>query len=148
MSGFNTPGLQAAAFPLTGNEQAAFDTQLGQGLAPESEAITVSQLKGYFRPTTTLAYATTLSTNAALSEVFSVTLTGNTTLANPTNLQSGQTIKWEIVQDAAGGRTVAYGTLFKFSGSSTVSTTASAVDLLSATYDGAILLASLSTNFR
>lgn len=47
MSGFNTPGLQAAVPPLTGSELAAFDTQLGQGINPESEAISVDQLSAY-----------------------------------------------------------------------------------------------------
>lgn len=147
MSGFTTNGLPAAVFPLTGNEQVAADTQLTQGQAPESEALTVSQIKGYFRPAVAQTFNATLNTNASLGELFVVTLTNNFTLANPTNLQSGQTIKWEIVQDATGARTATYGTLFKFSGSSTLTTTASAIDLLSATYDGNILLATVSTKF-
>lgn len=47
MSGFNTPGLPAAIPPLTGIEVAAFDTLLGQGINPESEAISVDQLSAY-----------------------------------------------------------------------------------------------------
>lgn len=148
MSGIYTNGITVATGALTGNEQGAFDTNLGQGQTPETEAISVFQLKGYYRPTVALTFASTISTNALLGEVFQTTLTGNTTLANPTNLQSGQTIKWELVQDATGSRTVAYGTAFKFSGSSAVSTSASAIDLVSATYDGTVLLTTVSTYFH
>lgn len=148
MSGFSTNGLTQATGALTGNELIAADTQLTSGANPESESISVSQLKGYFRPVLALAYASTLNTNALLSEVYYVSLTGNTTLANPTGLQSGQTIKWELQQDATGSRTVAYGTLFKFSGSSAVSTSASNIDLVTATYDGNVLLTTVATNFH
>lgn len=44
MSGFTTPGLPLAVAPLTGNELIAADTQLGQGISPESEAISTTQL--------------------------------------------------------------------------------------------------------
>lgn len=44
MSGFTTNGLPAAVLPLTGNELFAGDTQLAQGIAPESEAVSSSQL--------------------------------------------------------------------------------------------------------
>lgn len=47
MSGAFTPGLPSAALPLTGNERIPADTVLGQGINPESEAITVSQLAAY-----------------------------------------------------------------------------------------------------
>jgi len=44
MSGLYTNGLNRAVLPLTGNETAAFDTNLTQGRYPESEAISVAQL--------------------------------------------------------------------------------------------------------
>ena len=44
MSGIFTPGMAAAVLPLTGNERLPCDTTLGQGINPESEAITTSQL--------------------------------------------------------------------------------------------------------
>lgn len=46
MSGFTTPGLPLAT-ALTGSELIAADTQLGQGIAPESEAISVAQLAAF-----------------------------------------------------------------------------------------------------
>lgn len=47
MSGFTTDNLPLAIPPLTGNELFAADTQLGQGLPPQSEAISTSQLANY-----------------------------------------------------------------------------------------------------
>lgn len=61
-----------------------------------------------------LVDAATIQTDAALSNCFSVTLAGARTLANPTNMRPGQTIRWFVKQDATGTRTLAYGTAFKF----------------------------------
>ncbi len=47
MSGIYTNGLPLASLPLTGNERAPFDTNLSQGLTPESESITTSQLASF-----------------------------------------------------------------------------------------------------
>lgn len=58
MSGFTTPGLPLAVAPLTGNELIAADTQLGQGLYPESEAVSVAQLNSYFANTPNAAFGT------------------------------------------------------------------------------------------
>jgi hypothetical protein len=50
----------------------------------------------------------TLDFNNGLN--FKMTLTGNITLANPSNLKPGQTFGLYIVQDSTGGRTVSYDT--------------------------------------
>jgi hypothetical protein len=47
MSGYTTNGLVGVTLPLTGNEKFAVDTQLANGLAPQSEAVTLSQLATY-----------------------------------------------------------------------------------------------------
>lgn len=47
MSGIFTNGLPTASLPLTGSELIAADTGLAQGLNPESEAISVSQISVY-----------------------------------------------------------------------------------------------------
>lgn len=44
MSGYSTNGLTAITLPITGNEKFAVDTQLANGLAPQSEAVSLSQL--------------------------------------------------------------------------------------------------------
>lgn len=97
------------------------------------------------------AAAATINTDASLSNVFTVTLTTNGpyTLANPTNLVAGGTYLWVIRQDATGSRTLAYGNLFKFPGGTapTLTTTANAVDMISAVYDGTQLNCVAQLNF-
>jgi len=147
MSGYTTNGLSVAALPLTGNEQAAFDTELGQGLAPESEAISVSMLKGYYRAPVVVPSSTLITLNALQAELYTLTLATNATLAVPTNLQSGQTFRLEVTQDAVGARTLTLATGFKSSGTTTLTTTAGAIDLLSFTYDGTSLLTTAALKF-
>ena len=74
----------------------------------------------------------TITPDFALANNFSVTLGGNRTLANPSNLTAGQHGVIVITQDGTGSRTLAYGSYFKFpSGTApTLTTTASAVDVL------------------
>lgn len=85
-----------------------------------------------------LAYAATLNTDASAGDIFDVTLTGNATLANPTNPVNGKTIRWRIRQDATGGRTVTLGNKFAIPSSATsplpFSTAANKMDILAATY--------------
>jgi hypothetical protein len=71
-----------------------------------------------------------------LSNTFTVTLTGNTTLSNPTNLADGQILNWYIVQDGTGSRTMAYGSSFKWAGGSVpaLSTAAGSVDMITGQY--------------
>lgn len=147
MSGFPSNGMVAAAFPLTGNETTAFDTNLGQGLNPETEAISIAQVRGFYRAPIALTSGTLVATNASLGDLFQLTLATNTTLSNPTNLQSGQGWKVEVTQDATGARTMAFGTLYKFSGASTLTTTAGAIDMFSFTYDGTVILGTLAAKF-
>jgi len=79
----------------------------------------------------------TINTDASLSNVFKVTLGGNRTLANPTNLTDGMVLNWVLRQDGTGGRTLAYGSKFKWAGGTapTLTTTAGAVCLISSLYD-------------
>lgn len=96
----------------------------------------------------TLTDAATINTDASLSNSFLVTLAGNRTLANPTNLVAGQTVIWNIRQDATGSRTLSYGSVFKFAGGvQPLSTGANAKDVLSGTYDGVDLLCTLQKGF-
>lgn len=74
----------------------------------------------------------TITPNFAAGNFFSVTLGGNRTLANPTNMVGGQQGVIVITQDGTGNRTLAYGANWKFSGGTPVlSTAGGAVDLLS-----------------
>jgi len=61
---------------------------------------------------------------------FSVTLGGNRTFANPTNMTVGQSGVIYITQDGTGSRTLSWGAYYKFPSATapTLTTTASAVD--------------------
>ena len=78
-----------------------------------------------------------IATDAALGNYFRVTLAGNRTLDNPTNLLDGQALVYKILQDATGSRTLAYGSIFRFpAGTAPVlTTTANATDLITCLYD-------------
>jgi hypothetical protein len=79
-----------------------------------------------------LTDAANIATDASLSNNFTVTLAGNRTLDNPTNVVAGRVYVWTITQDGTGGRTLAFGSNFDFPGGTapTLSTAAGAVDLL------------------
>lgn len=78
----------------------------------------------------TLTDGATITPDFALANNYTVTLGGNRTLANPTNLTAGQSGSIFIVQDATGSRTLAYGTQYDFIGGTapTLSTAANSVD--------------------
>jgi len=79
---------------------------------------------------TTLTDTASVSVDLAASNNFALTLAGNRTLANPTNIVAGQSGSIFIVQDGTGSRTLAYGSYYDFAGGTapTLSTTAAAVD--------------------
>ena len=69
----------------------------------------------------------------SLGNNFSVTLAGNRTLGDPSNVTAGQSGVIVVTQDGTGSRTLAYaGTKYKFAGGAapTLTTTAAAVDVL------------------
>jgi hypothetical protein len=79
-----------------------------------------------------VAYASTVTLNLNSGINFGTTLTGNITIANPTNQKPGQSGSYVLTQDATGSRIVTFGSNFKFVGgvAPTLSTTANAVDVL------------------
>lgn len=81
---------------------------------------------------TALTSGTNIASNFNDSNFFSVTLAGNATLDNPTNLTEGQSGSIFISQDATGGRTLAYGSYWDFAGGvvPSLSTGANVVDRL------------------
>ena len=74
----------------------------------------------------------TITPDFAAGNNFSVTLGGSRTLANPTNLTAGQSGVIVVTQDGTGGRTLAFGSNWKFPGGTapTLTTTAAAVDVI------------------
>ena len=63
-----------------------------------------------------LTYGATVTPNLASYTGFTLTATGNFTLANPTGQSAGQPFWIAITQDGTGGRTCTFGSNFKFEG--------------------------------
>ena len=99
---------------------------LGHAILADAQTFTGAQ-RGEI---TGLTDAASIATDLALSNNYSVTLAGNRTLANPTNIVAGQSGSIFITQDGTGSRTLAYGSYFKFvAGTAPVlSTAAAAID--------------------
>ena len=79
-----------------------------------------------------------IATDTSKGRAFRVTLGGNRTLSNPTNMLDGQRCVWELIQDATGSRTITLGSAFAFGTDITVATltlTASKRDFLTAVYN-------------
>jgi hypothetical protein len=80
----------------------------------------------------TLTDGATITMDMTQSNLFEVTLNGSRTLANPSNLQPGQTGCVFIAQNGTGSNTLAYGSYWDFVGGVTpvLSTPANSVDRL------------------
>ena len=93
-----------------------------------------------------LTYGATITPDAANGSVQKVTLTGNVTFSAFNNPVAGQSITLIITQDATGSRTLTSTMLFA-GGSKTLSTAASAVDIITVFFDGTTYYASLAKGF-
>jgi hypothetical protein len=96
----------------------------------------------------TLTDGATITPDFATANNFSVTLGGNRTLADPTNLTAGQSGCIWITQ-STGSHTLAYGSAWDFTGGTapTLSTAASSVDcLVYAVQSSTKITATLVTN--
>ena len=133
IAGGSSSGLTGAV--LRGNNGSDFEdialtrANLGLGSAALTDTVqtfTASQIG----EVTGLTDGASIATNLALSNNYSVTLAGNRTLANPTNVVAGQSGSIFITQDGTGSRTLAYGGYFKFVGGTApvLSTAAASVD--------------------
>lgn len=90
-----------------------------------------------------------LDLDAAKSNNWKITLTGNRTLNAPSNLKEGMILNFAIDQDATGSRVITYNSIYKAATgqSLALSTGASAKDLLCCYYDGTILRCSLGKGY-
>jgi hypothetical protein len=82
-----------------------------------------------------ITYASTITLDLTQGNDVAVTLTGNTTFANPSNMVPGTSGHLYITQDSTGSRTAAWGSYWDFgsSGAPTLTTTASKTDLVAYT---------------
>ena len=88
-----------------------------------------------------LTDASTITVNAALGNVFAVTLGGNRTLGAPSNPADGQAIRIRVIQPSSGGPyTLSYNSVYDFgtTDAPTLSTTAAKVDILGFEYVASI----------
>jgi hypothetical protein len=141
--------LAAAALPKAGGTMtgaitfAAGQTITGYGLLDGAQTWT----KGQRGEITALTDAATITPDFADSNNFSVTLGGNRTLANPTNLVAGQSGCIWITQDATGSRTLAYDTHWDFTGGTAPTLSTAGVDcLVYAVQSSTKITATLITN--
>lgn len=87
-----------------------------------------------------LTDGSSIAVNAALGNVFTVTIAGNRTLANPSNPVDGQPMTVIVKQDGTGSRLLSYGTAYEFCTalpSPTLSTSAGLSDYLGFRYSAA-----------
>lgn len=100
--------------------------------------------------TVVLTPGPTVSVNMSNGFNFSLAMAGAYTLQNPTNTKNNQAGLIYIVQDATGGRTLAYGTAWKFEGGTppVLTTTPNAVDVLQyQVRSSSYIVCSLAKNF-
>jgi hypothetical protein len=143
--------LANAALPKSGGTMtgaitfAAGQTISGYGAIDTAQTWT----KGQRGEITALTDGATITPDFADSNNFSVTLGGNRTLANPSNLTAGQSGCIWITQDGTGSRTLSYGSYWDFTSGTapTLTTTANAVDcLVYAVQSSTKITATLITN--
>ena len=92
-----------------------------------------------------LTYAPTVLWDVDGGTVASITLTGNPTMAAPTNMKPGATYVLRVIQDGSGNRTVTWNSAFKWPAGAVpvLSTSANSVDLFTFfTPDGVNLIGS------
>jgi hypothetical protein len=97
-----------------------------------SASSTMSATGNAYMAIDALTDASTIAVDMSVGNNFSVTLGGNRTLGNPTNLTAGQSGVIFITQDGTGSRTLAYSSYWDFPSQTapTLTTTANAVDVL------------------
>lgn len=149
-------GTGYTTLPLVGTELIPADTNLANGLVPQSEAISVDQLRTYVQTPSALVSAATLAYSLLSSSLFNIILSANSTLGTPSALMAGKVWQLRFSQDGTGSRvlTTASVPIYKWfnlvsnvNGAPVVlpvlTTTANAVDLVSCTYDGTFALCSV-----
>lgn len=143
------PGLPAAT-SITGVERLPADTQLGAGLNPQTEYMTVGQLAGYNGAVTALTDGATVTLDASLGNTFTLSMgaVGVRTISTPSNLQAGKVFDLILTHTTASS-TASWPGVYKFScpgstttavgcggstgasgGAPTLSTTAASIDVI------------------
>ena len=136
--------VSAATAPTSGQTLVASSTTVAAWATPvkidTAQTFTASQRVA----SVGLSDGASIATDAALGNVFTVSITDDRTLADPTNLVSGGTYIWVVTQGAGAPNTLAFGSLFKFDDTlgtpSLAAATSSDILVISAVYNGSVLL--------
>jgi hypothetical protein len=142
--------LSWVAQPSAGIANVVEDTtpQLGGTLDGQGNEINNVILEDYKETIYTGGSTTgTITPDVVNGNVQSITLTGNITFNAFANAEAGQSMTMIITQPSSGGPYTLTSTMKFAGGSKTLSTTASAVDILTVVYNGTTYYASLATNF-
>lgn len=156
-------GAQGASdpqFALTNGGGATLTSGAGvlsfNGASATFNGINVSniQLKDYKESIHTISTdsAGAINIDVADGNIQEITLNENVTFTGFANPEDGQSVTLILIQDGTGSRTFTEsldsgGRMLFAGGTSTLSTTANAVDIMSILYAGGIYYASLATNF-
>lgn len=121
----------------------------GAGASPELELR--ADATGDMQIDNVIVKAVNVSWDAATEQVLELTLDASgLILDNPTNINAGSHYTVKVIQDATGGRTLSFGTAFKWPNAGivpTVTTDADAIDILSFYCDGTNMHGIASQNF-
>jgi hypothetical protein len=117
-------------FYVNGSERMRITSSGNVGIGTTSPAKQFEITKSARATITSLTDGATITPDFDAAQNFAVTLGGNRTLANPSNIDPGQTGSIFVVQDVTGGRTLSFGSYWKFAGGTapTLSTGTSATD--------------------
>jgi len=134
-AGTNTTQVATTEFVTTATSGKANTSDIGSTIqaydADTAKTDTAQTFTAAQRGTiSTLTDGATITPDFATANNFTVTLGGNRTIANPTNLTAGQSGSIFIVQDGTGSRTGAWGSYWDFAAGAapTLTTDANAVD--------------------
>jgi hypothetical protein len=134
-AGFSATSVSAATYQnvnaVTGGTYSA-----GQITLSGTGNVNGTQISTKILPVALTVVSNTASTDASLSSLFTLTLTGNTTLATPINGFPGQRILYQLKQDGTGSKLLTLSSGFR-SGPITVtlSTAANTTDYLGVIYN-------------
>ena len=131
-TGIYFPAADTIAFTEGGVEVMRLDSSGNVNIATTGVAAKLYVSGNAAQNVAALTDAATIAVDMGTANNFSVTLAGNRTLGNPTNLLAGQSGVIFVTQDATGSRTLAYSSFWDFSqgAAPTLTTTANAVDAI------------------
>ena len=128
-----TEGLNKVLTSVTSDGKANWSNTLN---VSSVTATTITSNSVKVLPVALTVVSNTASTDASLSSIFTLTLTGNTTLSTPTNGFSGQRILYRLKQDGTGNKLLTLSSGFRTGPITvTLSTTPNTTDYLGVIYN-------------